>query len=293
MINFSLPDYYGHPELVFEFLRLQKEKPEIFIENRKIDSIYGFPGHLSWSGGREVGCKMDPMNVYRLINDYRHRHPDIKIRHTCTNSLIDQYEIYNKASNNFIQYCEREGDSIIANSDILIEYIKDKYPKYDIVYSTTRGAFSLEEINRLTEDPKHTVVIHYNDNHNFPLFSALKHPEQVELIAADICKSNCPYRQIHYESISEIQQGVPSRVGHEFRCVWDTSENFYDVIQLPHAITNQDIDFYYKEFGINHYKMAGRNERIPLVIEAFLYYLIKPEFHNRIRQDLLLKFMPI
>ena len=52
MIKFSLPGYYHQKDVLLFFAFLQKDKPEMFIENRCFDSAYDLPPTLIWNGGR-------------------------------------------------------------------------------------------------------------------------------------------------------------------------------------------------------------------------------------------------
>lgn len=285
MIKFSLPDYYSHAPIIFYFLTLQKEHPEYFIPNRVIDSVYGFPANLIWNGGRvQLDFAFDPSDNYKLIKDY-FKH-DIHIRHTCTNMLLDERHFNDFLCNYWLTFCERPKDAIILYSDSFAEYIKQTYPKYDIIYSTTRND-DLDTVNKLSET--NLVVLNYNYNQNKEYLQQLQHPENIEVVCAEACIPNCPNRQQHYLSISKHQMFLPLDNTDIVSCPFSREHgfNFYDILDFPHAITTEYVDVLYNQYGIQNFKISGRKNNPVAYIEPIIYYLIKPEYQDQIRQHAL------
>ena len=81
-----------------------------------------------------------------------------------------------------------------------------------------------------------------------------------------------------------------------FSCPYDApkSLNFYsDILQRPHAITNQYINYLYDTYGIENFKISGRKNNNITYVESIIYYLIKPEYRDSVRQSALMKIFNI
>ena len=285
MIKFSLPGYISHEPIIKFFYNMQKEHPEYFIENRIIDSAYDCPSHLIWNGGRIMWEYQNCTDIYRLIDSYHNL--GLKLRHNCTNMFIQGTLLTDLQSNQYIEYCEYDNDSVVVYTPELASYIKTNYPKYNITWSTTRGDQDINDINRMSKDD--FIVLDYNHNHNYSLLAQLKYPQHVEILCAENCISNCPNRKEHYKSMSLVQLRVPNAI--ESECPYAKSQglsNFYmDTLRQDHAITNQDIDNLYANYGIERFKLSGRVAPPYFIIEVILYYLIKPQYKDALRQTAL------
>lgn len=277
MIKFSLPGYYRHKDLILFFLQLQQQTPEIFLPDRVIDSAYDFPC-LTWNGGREytVDRPLVERDLIKMQGELEAlRCMGLKLRHTCTNSLIQGRYVKDKLCNFYLGNMEKEGDSVIVANPYLKQYIMDYYPKYSIINSTTLCLNNLEDFNNLSE--KELTVLSYNYNNDNDFLSKLTHPENIEILCAEGCRPNCPQRKDHYLSVSRanLYHDEP-----RFYCSYAGIHNFYLNLQTyPHMVTNERVNEMYA-MGIENFKIAGRSIEGHCVLEIFLYYLIKPEYHN-------------
>jgi len=285
MINFSFPGYIQHFDLYMFFLKLAKECPEMIIEGRKLESVYDFPNQLVWAGGRylppftkeEVQYRIDALREYHL-----------HFKHVCTNCLLEEHHFLDSACNHFIKTNETAGDSIIVYNEKLGEYLKEHYPKYEIINSITKGKLTVEQHN--AEHAKgNKTVWYYSDNNREDLLSQIKQPTMVELLAAEACVDNCPYRKKHYEIISKIILGINTPEEAFWSCPHQNKlTNFYIglVSDKPSKLTNEIIDNLYNKYGFNTIKVSGRDEPDFVVLEYLLYYLVKPKYHNVLRIEL-------
>ena len=286
MIKFSLPGYIENELLIGYFFDLQKNAPHFFIENRCLDSAYGMPGHMIWNGGRSrFNLPVQGPEIYQTIN-YLHEH-GVKLRHTCTNMLLTQGHLYDWTCNQFISYCEQEGDSIIVFAPELANYIREKYPKYNIIWSTTRRDDDINIINNLSQTDM--LVLDYKYNKDYSVLASLKNPKNIEIVCGENCVPDCPARLAHYADISRHQLLFPN-IDEIFTCPYNREKpfNFYEEIQRqPHAILDRDIEYLYNQYGIENFKISGRTITPHLLIEMILYYTIKPEYRDTIRQTAL------
>lgn len=283
MINISVPNYYGKCDIIIAFAKMQQESPGIFLPNRRLHSAYGFPPDLIWNGGRvSFSHIMDPLQQYALFEDYCER--GIVLKHTCTNRFITASMLQDYLCNSWLKYCEREGHYVTVYSPLLEQHIRANFPKYTITHSATKLLTNIDTINQLSAQD--TVVIDYNLNKDEYLAQFI-YPENIEILVGEPCVLNCPQREAHYESISKHQLHEPDT--DVLSCPFEDQKprNIYEYLQLPHAISNQTIDEWYNKYHIQNYKISGRKLSEVQHIETLLYYLIRPEYRDEIRQQLL------
>lgn len=283
MIYFSVPDYTWLSGLYLFFQDLYQVLPEWFLPNRMIESVYGLPGQLIWGGGRHI----QPMNHHEAqlrVNDLRSK--NLKIKHVCTNKLLSSYHFLDSACNQWLKNNEYLGDAVIVYDYKLGEYIKEHYPKYDIIISTTRGRMTPKEHSQL-HSLGYGSVLYYSDIYNDDIISKIECPEKIEIIAGEECEPNCPYRNLHYDIESRIALGIDTPEDNKWVCPQDRRNNFWADIASPResTLTNERIDELYYNYGINHIKLSGRDQPKWAVFETLLYYLIKPEYQNIVRSD--------
>ena len=288
MIKFSAPGYIEHDVVIMYFIHIMKEHPEYFIENRILDSAYGMPGYMIWNGGRsKFNLKIEANDIYDLVDEYKKL--NFKLRHTCTNYFLSPELFGDFTCNQWLDYCQQEGHGIITFSEDFAQYIRKQFPKYNIIWSTTRRDDNIELINNLTKQD--LLVLDYKYNHDDNILKQLQNPHNIEILCGENCISDCPHRTQHYFEISKIQMRYPPQENENFiECPYGREYplNFYqETLTLSHAINNDDVDYLYNIYGIENFKISGRNHPDYLIIEMLCYYLIKPEYQNLVRQEAL------
>lgn len=285
MIKFSAPGYIENKAIFGLFLDLQKKAPEYFYENRRLDSAYGMPGNMIWNGGRSrFNLRTQGLGVYDVVDFYKQF--DFKLRHTCTNMFLNEGLFQDYTCNQYIDYCEQENHSIITYSAEFADYIREHYPKYSIIWSTTRRDDNIDIINTLSE--KDLLVLDYKYNHDENMLSQLKYPKNIEILCGENCVPDCPMRTAHYATISAHQLMIHQ--DGDFVCPYnkETPINFYAEMQTrPHAITNEYIDELYEKYGIENFKLSGRTYPPYILIEMLVYYLVVPKYRDAVRQTAL------
>lgn len=289
MIKFSIADYYGHSHFIIMFLDMQEQFPHYFYEDRKIDSAYGMPSGLIWNGGRAfLKQTMTQEEAYNIFDNYQ-KYKDFHLRHTCTNCLLTEQMYADHNCNTWIGYCQKPGDGIIVNDDKLMQYLQQRYPHYNYIISTTKQIKDIDTYNQYSKN--YLTVLDYNFNHDEQFLSQLKYPQNIEILCAEPCIDNCPNRTEHYKLISAAQLNIPHtpyfscpNVHDEEYCV----SAFYEKhLKYKHAITTEYVDYLYKTYGFNNFKISGRVSNPINYVEAIIYYLIKPEYQNIVRNAVL------
>ena len=280
MILFSLPDYYHFYDLNLHLLQLMDEQSEKFYEDVKVDSIYGsFP--CIWNGGRYYSGSTSYENIVATVQPFTER--GISLRHTFTNCLLTEEHLNDTLCNKICELTHSSLHGINVSSPLLKEYLEKKYPKFYIMWSTTICTEDLSQINQLSE--KNLLVLDYNLNNKFDILAQLKHPENIEILVCESCILNCPSRREHYVHESNCQLFNETTT---YTCPWVKDQNFYTGIQKrSHHVDIDSIRKNYLPLGINKFKIMGRGRPVVETIENYVNYLVKPEYKDDIRMQLL------
>ena len=112
----------------------------------------------------------------------------------------------------------------------------------------------------------------------------MKHKEKIELIVNHYCMDNCPRREEHYKVIGRCQLEFSEP---DFDRCSNINRDFYEIMENRSFISTEDLYGRYYEAGFCNFKLDGRGFRKYKVIESFLYFLVKPEYRDRVRALLL------
>ena len=283
MIKFSLPGYWLKYNLNMVLLDLYINERNKFYDDICIDSFFdSFP--CIWNGGRYVDGITNYANIQATINSYNSQ--GIGIRHTFTNCLIEDQDLLDNLCNTICKLTENEMNGINCNSPILLNYIKEKYPSFYFLYSTTLNVTNVKKINELSEN--NLLVLDYSLNNDFETLNSLNHPENIEILVAEACVDKCSQRQLHYKASAENQKFLALN---HFKCPnnCDNNWDYYNYIpKRDHYISIDDIREKYVPLGFTQFKISGRKDSDINNIERYVNYLVKPEYKDEIRNRMLL-----
>ena len=68
-------------------------------------------------------------------------------------------------------------------------------------------------------------------------------------------------------------------------CKWETA-SWQEVFNASHVIKIEDLYNKYVDMGFNNFKLEGRNLHPINIIDSYVYYLVKPEYRDEIRNRL-------
>lgn len=286
---YHLPGLFEFYELYREFLPIFREHREYFYDWCEIGSIYGAPADCIWGGGRVGYGSHEPKEVLALVQEY-----GISARLTFSNSLLNENHLKDKRCNELCRLFEetaRVKNGVIVHSDLLLEYLKTNYPKFYFVSSTTKVQTEydllLKEINR--EDFAY-VVPDFRLNKYFEKLDTLSNSQKdkVEFLCNECCWFGCTDRKACYEVVSRMNLGEDCA---QHRCV---SSNAYEGYRFSKAMENpafigiEDIKNVYLPMGFSNFKIEGRSLGSALILEFLLYYMTKPEYQLRVREEIYL-----
>ena len=286
---YHLPGLFEFLALYRAFLPLYREHREYFYDWCEIGSIYGAPADCLWGGGR-VGFGEDrPEEAAALLREY-----GISARLTFSNSLLRPEHLADRKCNRLCALFEQSGtvrNGVILSSERLLDYLKENYPGFYFVSSTTKV---LREFSQLEAELRRKefqyVVPDFRLNKEyeklFTLPDALK--QKVEFLCNECCWFDCPDRKACYEAVSRKNLGES---GAEHLCVSPTADRGYrfsDAMRNPGFIGIEDIQKNYLPNGFSQFKIEGRSLGSAVVLEFLLYYMIKPEYQLKVREEIYL-----
>ena len=323
---YHLPGLFEFYELYKEFLPLYRKHREYFYDWCEIGSIYGAPADCVWGGGRVGFGEHDSKEVLKLMQEY-----GISARLTFSNSLLTKEHFSDKKCNELcrifdigrdnerssgfgndkdIECCIDNGNDIsginkrikvkecrngiIIYSDILLDYIKENYPGFYFVSSTTKVLTDFGEFeNELNRENFRYVVPDFRLNKSFDKLKALSQhqKDKVEFLCNECCWFGCTDRKKCYETVSRKNLGEDCP---EHYCVAPDSGQGYlfsKAMENPGFIGIDDIKNTYLPMGFSNFKIEGRGLGSAMILEFLLYYMTKPQYQIHVREHIYLDNM--
>ena len=289
---YHLPGLFEFYELYRVFLPLFRQHREYFYDWCEIGSIYGAPGDCLWGGGRVGYGDCAPRDVLRLTREY-----GVSARLTFSNSLLREEHLSDRKCNELCRLFAEAGgpaNGVIVHSDLLLHYLEKRYPGLYFVSSTTKVLTEFQQLRQeLEREEFRYVVPDFRLNRAFDRLEALPAPlkDKVEFLCNECCWFGCKDRKACYETVSRKSLGED---GPEHRCAAPDAEGGYrfsKAMTNPGFISVSDIPNVYLPMGFSHFKIEGRSLGSALILEFLLYYLTKPEYQLRVREEIYLDNM--
>ena len=289
---YHLPGLFEFYELYRMFLPLFREHREYFYDWCEIGSIYGAPGDCLWGGGRVGFGDQRPEDVARLMREY-----GISSRLTFSNSLLREEHLADSKCNALCALFERNGSAengVILCSDLLLNYLRERYPGFYFVSSTTKVLTEFRQLEaELDREAFRYVVPDFRLNKAFDRLNALpaEKKRKVEFLCNECCRFDCRDRKACYENVSRKSLGEDCD---DHIC---TSPNaargyrFSDAMKNPGFIGIDGIQNVYLPNGFSHFKIEGRSLGSAVILEFLLYYMTKPEYQLLVREEIYLDCM--
>ena len=323
---YHLPGLFEFYELYKEFLPLYRKHREYFYDWCEIGSIYGAPADCVWGGGRVGFGEHDSKEVLKLMQEY-----GISARLTFSNSLLTREHFSDKKCNELcrifdigrdnersrgfgndkdIECCiDSDNDisginkrikvkeyrnGIIIYSDLLLDYIKENYPGFYFVSSTTKVLTDFGEFeNELNREDFCYVVPDFRLNKSFDKLRALSQhqKDKVEFLCNECCWFGCTDRKKCYETVSRKNLGEDCT---EHYCTAPDAGQGYlfsKAMENPGFIGIDDIKNTYLPMGFSNFKIEGRGLGSAMILEFMLYYMTKPQYQIHVREHIYLDNM--
>lgn len=286
---YHLPGLFEFYEFYKMLLPLFRNHREYFYDWCEIGSIYGAPADCLWGGGRVGFGDEQATDVIRLMKEY-----DISARLTFSNSLIREEHLADKRCNRLCELFEKTGEvknGVIIHSDLLLDYIKKNYPEFYFVSSTTKVLTDFDDLKaELDRDDFEYVVPDFRLNKKLEQLNELPQTkkDKVEFLCNECCAFGCTDRKACYENVSRKSLGEDCE---DHICASPQAAKGYrfsDAMNNPGFISVDDIQNIYMPAGFSNFKIEGRSLGSAIVLEFILYYMVKPEYQLRVREEIYL-----
>ena len=289
---YHLPGLFEFYELYRVFLPLLRTHREYFYEWCEVGSLYGAPADCLWGGGRVGAGEWDAREVLDLMREY-----GISARLTFSNSLLRGEHLSDPKCNALCRLFEEAGDGqngVIVHSELLLDYLKRTYPGLYLISSTTKVLTDFRDLRReLEREDFRSVVPDFRLNKDFERLEALpqSRKDKVEFLCNECCDFGCRERKACYEAVSRKNLG---ECGHEHRCAAPDAGGGYrfsKAMANPGFIGIDEIQNVYLPMGFSQFKIEGRGLGSALILEFLLYYMVKPAYQLRVREEIYLDNM--
>lgn len=289
---YHLPGLFEFYDLYSVFLPLFRGHREYFYDWCEIGSVYGAPADCVWGGGRVGFGEHEPREVLKLMQEY-----GVSSRLTFSNSLLCAEHLSDRKCN---ALCALFGESkeprngVIVHSDILLEYLKKRYPEFYFVSSTTKVLTDFRQfVHEIEREDFSFVVPDFRLNKAFDKLNSLSASQKnkVEFLCNECCWFGCTDRKNCYENVSRKNLGENCP---EHHCKAPNAGNGYrfsEAMKNPGFISVNDIRNVYLPMGFSNFKIEGRGLGSAVVLEFLLYYMTKPEYQLNVREEIYLDSM--
>ena len=286
---FHLPGLFEFYDLYKVFLPLFYGHREYFYDWCDIGSVYGAPADCLWGGGRVGFGEDNAQEVLALMREY-----NISSRLTFSNSVLRREHLTDPGCNRLCAMFKDSGraeNGIIICSDILLEYIREHYPWFYFVSSTTKVITDWQQLlTELDRADFRYVVPDFRFNRNFERLETLSaiQKDKTEFLCNECCRFDCKDRKACYENVSRkvIGEDCP-----DHKCQSPDARDGYvfsKAMQNPGFIGTEEIKNVYLPMGFSNFKIEGRSLGSAMILEFLLYYMTKPECQLIVREKIYL-----
>lgn len=261
---------------------------DFFNNDSKITAFFGSFGNCCWNGGRENKVKSfkkleECFKIIKQINSL-----GISVRFTFTNPLITEYELNDYVGNSLMKMANNGMNGVIVASEVLHKYLKEKYPNFHYVYSTTNCSLNIEDY----DNDYDISVLDYRLNKDKDFINSIKDKSKIEILVDDCCPS-CKFRKQHFENVGKYNLGEDidiSCLNPENYGKYENPKNFYESLlrTMKNSLTYEEVEEY-KKMGFNKFKLTGRSQGRRFLLDSYIYYFVKPEFRHNVKSILQLR----
>lgn len=275
MVNFHIPGIAAHLNVNLKLIRLIKSNPEFFYDGVNISGVYG-SFYCPWNGGRTNGDnfleKQQKEAIVQEFNDL-----GVGVLFTYTNTMLEERDLFDMYANEDLGIINTNPlNKIIIVSDLLKEYIQKKYPNIKFISS-------IASTRTIQDSSEYEIrVVNANMNNTEALFN-IEDKSCIEILLNSNCVRNCVHEKEHYDAISLAN--LSKSVKH-FRCPFeaDAVNDLESLMKRDMFVTVEDLYGKYKPAGFNIFKLNGRHTSDENVIDYYLYYMVKPEYKETVRE---------
>lgn len=292
-VNFMLPGLYEHFRLNSLFIQYYKKNKEYFYDDINFYAVYGNFQFCIWDGGRVFGDYLQTTKeeIKEITKFYNEEH-GLPMRFVFTNNQLKEEHYYDRFCNLILSLCENPINEIVLVDDKLKQYIKENYPQYSYISSTTKCLLNKEKIiEELNNDEFKMVCLDYNLNKNFELLDNLTEQQKskTEFLINAICPPGCVNRKNHYRlnSLCHLNYGKAYNIS----CPIQNSTLHPNACNSRNNLTPEEIYNIYSPKGFQYYKLEGRTLSYSEVLLNYIRYMVKPEYQFFVANEIYLQLL--
>ena len=272
-VKWKVPSLFCHDPFI---LLLSDYCKELGIK-QPVESVYGGV-KSAWSGGRLSQIEtIDEKYVSETISEHNKR--GIGCAFTFSNYKINEEDLEDKQANLMLKIAGEISDNnfAIVSSELLAEYIRDKYPKIKLIASIIRPMY---EYKKYDETPEYynnlckrydKVVVRPEFYFDRSFMKKLNQKNKIELMTNLGCLQKCPLARRHYDLTVELDAGRETALKHMCHKDMNKLESVYRTTY----ISNEEIDDLIK-MGFTHFKLKGRGYSDVKLMGLIGSYIFKP-----------------
>ena len=260
-----------------KFLLKEKEQyPFAFYKDREIVEIYdAFPGAI-WNGRTILAGR--PFLGIQEINNIREQVESLNIGFNLTwnNHLIDEIDLNDKFCNLITEIFHNGKHSITVGNDLMLSYLKEKYPHFSYYQSIIQSANNKDFIQNNDYDIQ---LISTKLNNNWEYLNTINPKERarIEFLCDESCFPTCP-KLHHYDLVNYCNKNFAREAKVEsVDCPVDWRFSYHNKTRWPITINPEDISKYL-DLGFQHFKLEGRGASPVPLFYRVCKYLVKPEY---------------
>lgn len=278
-INFYLPGFFENLGLIAIMADFSEHIPQWFYDDFKISAAYGTFPNCIWNGGRATLGAVNRPQMVRAVEELNKR--GIALRYTFTNPLLEEKHMNDIFANICLEVADNGMNEVLVNTQVMEDYVRKNYPSYKILSSTTKCLRTIEQVEAELEKDYYLVVLDSSLNKDKRIFD-LKEKGRLELLVDHACRLNCPNSQRHYIASGTAQLNYD--VTKFPPCPYVAHTNFSETLKKEHSITREQMNEIYIPGGIKHFKLDGRSFTKEKLVDSFVYYMVKPEFQEKMKE---------
>lgn len=276
--HYYVADFFRNAALYAMFADFMEHIPQWFYEDVQISAAYGSFPNCIWNGGRTL---LGDINKTRMINTVEELNKrGIAVRYTFTNPLIEEKHLGDTFANICMEVANNGQNEVLVNSPALEEYLRKNYPNFKYISSTTKCLKTIEEVEAELEKDYYLVVLDSSLNNHDEIFK-MKNRDRIEVLVDHACRVDCPNRVNHYIASGQAQLNYDISQFPRCRAV---ERSFEELKDNGSFISREMITGKYNQAGFRHFKLDGRSFEPKKLVDSLMYYFVKPEFQDKMRE---------
>ena len=273
--SFQIADLGENIYIAKRLVKLQKEHPECFVEEAKIDYVFGSFRCALWQGERAYMGYMPIDEIEEIIKEFNKN--KVGIYYTFNNRKLDKNDVYDNYCNLIMKMSDNNLNVVEVYDENLEKYLRKNYKK--IKYSKRITESNFDEIN---EDKYDFYILDTIFNDDYEKLETIKHPEKVIIVLNDYFVKGDKNYDILMDKVGEAVKNRKEASGFKI----DMYGNYQETFDAGNIVQQYQVARLYK-LGINHYRIEGRNSTVQyFYIPSIMYYLVEEEHQGVVFKEI-------